>query len=85
MRLAQGTQGTRIEEDALDKGGGDEGRILEAALGRGDRVAGVRDEPLGSIVERCAGANERLHAPKVEEIWLILESTLKEFDGSLRN
>ena len=81
MCLAYGARDARVEEDAFCKGRCDERRVLEAALSRSNRIAGVRDKPLGGIVECGAGAEERFHASRAKEFRLILECTLKEVDG----
>ena len=81
MRFAYGARNASVEEDAFRKGSCDKRRVLEAALCRGNRIAGVRDKPLGGIVKSGAGAEERFHASRAKEFRLILERTLEEVDG----
>ena len=63
MCLAYGARDASVEEDAFRKGRCDERRVLEAAFRRSNRIAGVRDKPLGGIVECGAGAEERVPPP----------------------
>ena len=81
VRFAYGARDASVEEDAFRKGRRDERRVLEAALSRSNRIAGVRDKPLGGIVECGAGSEERLHASRAKEVRLVLERTLEEVDG----
>ena len=80
--FAYGARNASAEEGAFRKGSCDKRRVLEAALRRGNRIAGVRDKPLGGIVECDAGAEERFHASRAKAFRLILERALEEPEPS---